>query len=569
MVSMVICNRGYFMAYFLKKVNRNGKVYLSIVNSFYDGDRGHTVHKTHSSYGTGDSLGVDDPISFLQDKVNQLNNERLCNKVSKISSVSPEVYAGYFFIKAILRKLNIEPIMNAYDLSTNFQFKLFDVLSSLVFSRCIYPCSKYKTFNDVIPHLEEDYNFSYDQLLEGLGWIGNRYEHIVEIFTKRTNEVYGINTAVNYFDCTNFYFEIDKEDEDFRKKGPSKENRKDPILGMGLLLDANQIPIGMKLYPGNQSEKPVIRQVISSLKKKNGIDSRIIQVADKGLNCANNIYEALSNHDGYIFSKSCKLLPETEKTWILLDNDYVNVKDKDGNITYKIKECIDDFTYSFKLEDGTLKTFTVPEKRVVTYNYSLAQKQLREIEKLERKARSLCASKAKREEYGECSKYVDFKGKDGSKASAKINQSKIDEDKKLCGYNLLVSSELKASKEDIYRVYHNLWRIEESFRLMKSELDARPVFLRKKHTISGHFLICYLGVLLIRLMQIHELKDEDSYQEICGLFDRFRLVKIQNDYINLYDNPEFANKLERVTNLPIGNAMFTNSQFKKMMNYSI
>lgn len=560
------------MAYFLKKVNRNGKVYLSIVDSFYDGSRGHTVHKTHSSYGTGaqlkEQLGIDDPIAYLQGQVDKLNNERLSQKVSKISSVSPEIYVGHFFIKAILKKLNIEQFMSVYDLTTNFQFKLFDILSSLIFSRCIYPCSKYKTFNEVIPHLEENYNFSYDQLLEGLGWLGNHYEHIVEIFTKNTQAMYGINTSINYFDCTNFYFEIDKED-DFRRKGPSKEKRTDPILGMGLLLDANQIPIGMKLYPGNQSEKPVIREIISDLKKKNGITTRIVQVTDKGLNCANNIYEALVNNDGYIFSKSCKMLPETEKTWIYLDKDYVNVTDQSGNNIYKIKECIDDFTYSIKLEDGTAKSFTVTEKRVVTYNYALAKKQIREIEKMERKAKGLCSSKAKREEYGECSKYVDFKGKDGSKATAKINQKKIDDDKRICGYNMLVTSEVKATKEDIYRVYHNLWRIEESFRLMKSELDARPVFLRKKDTISGHFLICYLGVLLIRLMQIYELNDEDSYQEICEMFEKFRLVKVQNEYVNLYDNPLFANKLENITNLPITNAMLSKKQYEKMMKYTI
>lgn len=557
------------MAYFLKKVNRNGKTYLSIVDSFYDGSRGQTVHKTYRSYGTGDCLGVDDPAAYLKDEVKRLNDERQLQKDAKITDVSPEVFAGHFFIKAILNKLQIEPILRAYDLTTNFRFNLFDILSSLIYSRCICPCSKSKTFYDVIPHLEENYDFSYDQLLEGLEWLGDKYEHIVEIFTKRTQEKYGINTAVNYFDCTNFYFEIDKEDEDFRKKGPSKEKRTDPILGMGLLLDAYQIPIGMKLYPGNQSEKPVIREIISDLKKKNGINTRIVQVADKGLNCANNIYEALVNNDGYIFSKSCKLLPETEKTWVLLENGYVNVTDSNGNPVYKIKECTDDFTYSFKMEDGITKSFTVPEKRVVTYNYSLARKQIREIEKLERKAKGLCASKAKKDEYGECSKYVDFKGKDGSKATAKINQKKIDEDKKLCGYNMLVTSELKASKEEIYRVYHNLWRIEESFRLMKSELDARPVFLRKKGTISGHFLICYLGVLLIRLMQIKELNDENSYQDICDMFDKFKLVKVQNDYISLYDNPEFAKRLEEVTKLPVGNAMFSTKQFKKMMSYSI
>lgn len=560
------------MAYFLKKVNRNGKVYLSIVDSYYDGSRGHTVHKTHSSYGTGEQLvqelGITDPVAYLQEQVDALNANRKKEKTDKITEISPEKFAGHFVIKAILNKLRVEPIINAYDLTTNYHFHLYDVLSSLIFSRCICPCSKYKTFNEVIPHLEDAYNFSYDQLLEGLAWFGDHYEHIVEIFTKLTAEAYGINTSINYFDCTNFYFEIDKEDEE-RRRGPCKENRNDPILGMGLLLDANQIPIGMKLYPGNQSEKPIIREVINQLKKRNGIETRIVQVADKGLNCAKNIYEALRNGDGYIFSKSCRQLPEIEKTWILLTNDYVDIKDANGEPIYKMKECIDDFTYAFKDEEGKTISFTITEKRVVTYNYALARKQIREIEKLERKANELCCSRAKKEEYGECAKYVDFKGKDGSKATAKINQLKIDEDKKLCGYNMIVTSEIKAKKEEIYKVYHNLWRIEESFRIMKSELDARPVYLKKKETIYGHFLICYLGVLLLRLMQIYELKDEDSYQDICNLFANFKLVQIDNRYISLYTAPSFASKLEKITNIPVGNAIFSKKQYEKMMSYKL
>ena len=191
-----------------------------------------------------------------------------------------------------------------------------------------------------------------------MAYFGFNYEKIVEIFTKLTKEKYGINTSFGYFDCTNFYFEIDKEDDD-RKKGPSKENRKEPLLGMGLLLDANQIPIGLKLFPGNESEKPKIREVIRELKTHNEIDGKIVQVADKGLNCARNIYEALLNHYGYIFSKSCKTLPDVEQTWLLLDNDYIDINDNKGSILYRTKECIDTFTYSFSDDDGLRRTFKV------------------------------------------------------------------------------------------------------------------------------------------------------------------------------------------------------------------
>ena len=121
------------------------------------------------------------------------------------------------------------------------------------------------------------------------------------------------------------------------------KKNKGPIVGLGLLLDANQIPIGMKLFPGNQSEKPVIRNVIDELKTRNSVSGRTIQIADKGLNCSENIFHAVKNGDGYIFSKSVKQLPEKEKTWVLLPNDYRDVKTAKGDVLYRIKECIDDY----------------------------------------------------------------------------------------------------------------------------------------------------------------------------------------------------------------------------------
>lgn len=114
------------------------------------------------------------------------------------------------------------------------------------------------------------------------------------------------------------------------------------------MLDANQIPVGMKLFPGNESEKPVIRKIIDDLKTRNSVKGRTIQVADKGLNCSENIFHAVKNGDGYIFSKSVKQLPEIEKTWVLLPNDYREVKNKKGEVLYKIKECVDDFEYKVK-----------------------------------------------------------------------------------------------------------------------------------------------------------------------------------------------------------------------------
>ena len=352
------------------------------------------------------------------------------------------------------------------------------MMSALVYARLVHPCSKSRTYDEVIPKLFESYDFSLNQLYDGLEYIGCEYEKVIEIYNHQIQQKYGFDTAHTYFDCTNFYFEIDRED-DFRKKGPSKENKKEPIVGLGLLLDANQIPIGMKLFPGNESEKPVMRNIIDELKTRNAVKGRTIQIADKGLNCAENIFHAVKNGDGYLFSKSVKQLPEAEKTWVLLPNDYRKVRNSSGELLYKIKECTDDFEYRIKDESaGRYRIIKLREKRIVTYNPKLARKQIQEINKEIEKAKLLKASQAKKSEYGDCAKYVIFSAADkkGNDTDGKIkvtmNDKLIKKSMELAGYNMLVTSETTMTDKEVYEAYHNLWRIEESFRVMKSQLDA-------------------------------------------------------------------------------------------------
>ena len=403
--------------------------------------------------------------------------------------------------------------------------------------------------------------------------MGHEYEKIIEIFNHQVNRKYPLDASTTYFDCTNFYFEIDRED-DFRKKGPSKENKHEPIIGLGLMLDASQIPMGMHLYPGNESEKPVIRQVIKELKERNQITGRTVRVADKGLNCASNIIDALKNNDGYLFSKSVKQLPETEKTWVLLRNDYKRITDSDGRLLYEIKECIDEFPYTYKDEDGKRHTVRVKEKRVATYNPKLAEKKRYEINKLVEKAKVLKASQAKKSEFGECSKYVTFGWADpkgnavDGKVRVTINREAIEKDLRLAGYNLLITSETKMTAGDIYSTYHNLWRIEESFRVMKSYLDARPVYLQKIASIHGHFLVCYLSVLLIRLLQFKVLKNKYCTEKLINFIRGFRLVKLEQDnYVNITPSSEFIKDLAAELGLPITSYFLNESQIKKMLNH--
>ncbi len=568
------------MAYFLKKSNYKKGTYIQIYESFYDPERKYSAHKCYKSLGYIDELKTDkikDPIAYYKEVVNKLNEERnkkLNDKKDKKISISPKKNLGYFPIKNLMDSFKLKPLFNLLQINRNFKFSTLDLLESLVYSRLIYPCSKHKTSVEIFNKLYNNYDISLNQIYSGINFLGQEYQKIIEIFNHKVSEKYMLDTTNTFFDCTNFYFEIDKED-DLRKKGPSKENRKSPIVSMGLLLDSNQIPISMKIFPGNESEKPVIRDVINDMKRKNNIKGKTVQVADKGLNSGTNIYNAIKAKDGYIFSKAVKSLPKKELQWIFINKgDYVDVKDSNGNVLYKYKSCVDDFPYVLRDDNGKIiKSFNAYEKRIVTYNPKLAKKQRREINKEINKAKNLSLSHAKKSEYGDCAKYMIFKSTDNegkntdNKVAVSMNDQLINKHLSLAGYNMLVTSEINMNERKIYDTYHELWRIEETFKVMKSDLDARPVYLQDPYSIKGHFLVCYISVLLLRLLQIKVFKDEYSTNELVDFIKNFKVIEISpRKFINITDSSEFITKLTNKLDLPLNSYYLSSSQIKDIMN---
>ena len=203
-----------------------------------------------------------------------------------------------------------------------------------------------------------------------------------------------------------------------------------------------------------------------------------------------------------------------------------------------------------------------------------SKKQVYEINRQIEKAQALKAGQAKKSEYGDCAKYVTFitADKKGNETNGKVkvvmNEEAIRKNLELAGYNLLVTSETGMNDSEIYATYHNLWRIEESFRIMKSQLDARPVYMQKEETITGHFLICYITVLLTRLLQIKVLGDAPCSEELFDFFHGFKAVKISDKkYINLARKSDFITSLAAKTGLPLSSYFLSESQIKKMLSH--
>ena len=578
------------MAYFLRQDKKKKGIYLQMYDTYWDKEKKQPRSKSIESFGYVNDLVSDeipDPIAHYEKYVSQKNAER---KAALAEDTRPRAFnkqveknIGYFLLHTLLTELGVKETIDLLSSTKRFQFSLFEMISQLIYARVLYPCSKVKTAATVFPRLFNGISVSEDQIYDACAFFGESYKKYIELFNHCYEKYYKRDFGSVFFDCTNYYFEIDLPADD-KQKGPSKENRHNPIIGQALLLDADLVPLAMQMYPGNESEKPYIRKVIEEMKQRYKVSGKTVQVADKGLNCARNIYAAVKEaDDGYIFSKSVhgRNLSETEKKWLLLENSenvYTNYTDSDGKILFRLKSCVDIFTYSFKETDPEtgkeiVTSFEVKEKRVVSYNPSLAKKQKAEILRMAEKATNYTTyKKIAREELGDSAKYVTITTKDKSgkkiKPKAEINQAKIDEDLKYAGYNLMVTSETDLEPLQIYQTYHNLWKIEESFRITKSYLDARPVYVQKKETIYGHFLICYLSLFLLRVLEIKCFKNQINTYDLINFMRDFRIVdKGDGNYVNISSNQAVNEKVKKLTGLTNLDALYlTESEVKKIFD---
>lgn len=581
------------MAYYLRMDKKKKGTYLQMYESFWDKEKKQARSRNVESFGYVEELISDtipDPVSYYKKYVEEKNNVRSASLADKTRprafNSQIEKNIGFFLVSSLLSELNVKETIDVLAAQKRFQFDLYDMIAQLIYARILYPCSKSKTSSAVFPRLYKGVSISEDQLYDGCAFIGESYKKYIELFNHAYEKYYKRDFHNVFFDCTNYYFEIDLPKED-KQKGPSKENKNDPIIGQALLLDADLIPLAMQMYSGNESEKPYIRKIIEEMKGRYKVTGKTVQVADKGLNCARNIYAAvIEADDGYIFSKSIhgRGLSEQEKQWILLENSanvYTDYRDDNGKLLFRLKSCIDTFSYKFKELNSETKeeewtSFQVKEKRIVSYNPSLAKKQKEEIMRMADKAANYTTyKKIAREDLGESAKYIRVTNTDKNgkkiKPVVEIDQAKIDEDIKYAGYNLLVTSELDMDPLQVYRTYHNLWKIEESFRITKSYLDARPVYVQKKETIYGHFLICYLSLFLLRVLEIKCFNNNINTYDLVNFMRDFRVVNKGDDtYINISQNQSVNEKVKTLTGLTNLDALYlTEKEIENIFNYSL
>lgn len=572
------------MAYFLRKTRRkNGDIYYQIYDSYYSAEERKNKNRSVEKLGLLSSLrreGESDSEceQRLRGVVSERERDRSGKQAKQIDDNDELVNYGYFLLEGMVRHLDIRKQIDLLTLGSRIRFSLSDVLFSLADARVIDPCSKWKTFAEVFPLMYEDptKKISLSQMYSGVCFLGTVVQDVVDILNAAIDKRFGRSLDRVYFDCTNYYFEIDCE-SGIKRRGPSKENRTSPIVSMALLLDSDLIPYQMEIFPGNESEKPRLPRALDRIREEKGKESKIIQVADKGLNCAENIRKCGKN-DGYIFSKAPKMMADKDLEWMFDEKGWTDVMDKNGEVSYRYKSVTDVYDYEFKDENGKTVKFTKAEKRVATFNPSLRKKQAIELTRQYDKAMKKTASAQIKEAVGgKNAKMISVDAvskKTGEELEdAQIvlsgNKEKLEHDLKLAGYNILITSEVAMKESEIYDVYHKLWNIERTFRMMKTQLAARPAFASTDDGIRGHFLTCYTSIVLLRLLEKKVFSGQFTVEEIIEYIKKARAFRLSdNDYCNLLKRKDAAisEYIQKRTELPLLNKRLTDSKIKSFFN---
>lgn len=572
------------MAYFLRKTRRkNGDIYYQIYDSYYSAEERKNKNRSVEKLGLLSSLrreGESDSEceQRLRGMVSERERDRSGKQAKQIDDNDELVNYGYFLLEGMVRHLDIRKQIDLLTLGSRIRFSLSDVLFSLADARVIDPCSKWKTFAEVFPLMYEDptKKISLSQMYSGVCFLGTVVQDVVDILNAAIDKRFGRSLDRVYFDCTNYYFEIDCE-SGIKRRGPSKENRTSPIVSMALLLDSDLIPYQMEIFPGNESEKPRLPRALDRIREEKGKESKIIQVADKGLNCAENIRKCGKN-DGYIFSKAPKMMADKDLEWMFDEKGWTDVMDKNGEVSYRYKSVTDVYDYEFKDENGKTVKFTKAEKRVATFNPSLRKKQAIELTRQYDKAMKKTASAQIKEAVGGKNAKMISVGAVSKKTGEELedaqivlsgNKEKLEHDLKLAGYNILITSEVAMKESEIYDVYHKLWNIERTFRMMKTQLAARPAFASTDDGIRGHFLTCYTSIVLLRLLEKKVFSGQFTVEEIIEYIKKARAFRLSdNDYCNLLKRKDAAisEYIQKRTELPLLNKRLTDSKIKSFFN---
>jgi transposase len=600
---------------FLRTITIKGITRLYFYESYYE--NGKTKQKCVENLGRLDELKkqFDDPLSHFKKTAEQRTQEK---RASRTASLNIDLAAsmdtdednlknvGYTVLKELYKQLELDKFWKGIQKKTSIQYDLEAVFRLLVFSRILYPASKMDTFHNKKVYFENFDGFALNDVYKALDLFDQYDEQLQAWIYKHSSAICERDMSVSYFDCTNYYFDIGRSDMDtfgddggpvdkkgnpaeikYRKRGPEKNHRPDPIVEMGLLMDKNGIPLAFDLFPGNESEKLHMRPIINRV--KNQFDSgRVIFVADRGLNTSDNIYFLNGDNkadynprDGYVYGQSVRGADAEFKEWVLKDG-YKTEKftDEDGReLTFIHKSRIHPKTIQVNVtvpgqKKKKKKSVSIDQKQMAYYSEKYARKQKRDREVMIARAKDLIAHPKKYDKVtaagsGAYVQNIAFDKSTGEIVEGRelvLDEAKIAEEEKYDGYYSIVTSELRMSDQEIRDTYRGLARIEETFKISKTEFESRPVFVWTNAHIEGHFATCFTALVLIRLLQA-KLGSRYPIGKTIESLRKYNCTQIDTTLYQFIYYDEILKECGEIFGLELNNRYRTREQIRRLLKY--
>ena len=499
------------------------------------------------------------------------NNKKIIN-----SNINNKFNVGYLFLQKLYNQLKINDICNDIQEKYKFQFDLNEILSYLVYARIIYPSSKLETFKQCQNFIEQP-KFKLHDEYRALSYIAKNMDFIQENLFNNSKDIINRNSNIIYYDCTNYFFEIDNED-DLRKYGISKEHKPNPIVGMGLFMDGDGLPLSFNIYPGNMNEQktliPEESKIVNNFKLEN---TKTILCTDAGLASDEIKKFNIKDNRGFVITQSLKKLKEDYKKQVFdksgwrIPNDLKNIYDLD---TIQNNEELKEKYYNtlfYKIIETETKS--VKQDLIVTfcfkyfdYNRNIRNNQI------ERARKSIENNNVTRKgkNQNDYRRFIDSinstdNGEVAENTSFSINQSIIDEEEKYDGYYALTTN-LIGDINEIFKIVKGRWEIEESFRIMKSDFLARPVNLSRQDRIKAHFMTCFLALFIYRLLE-KKLDNKYTSSQILDTLKNMDVIETKGDgYIPAYVRTNLTDELHEEFKFRTDYEINTYKDFKKIFH---
>jgi len=587
---------------FLKQSKSNGKVYLSFVQSYRQDSK--VKQKTVEKLGYLEDLEkiYPDPISHFKQMAKERSAKETTQKSLELNLLSklPDQAAfrknlGYAVPKSVYALLDLREFFQGKQRQLNVDYNLNSVFSLLVFNRFLFPSSKKQAFESKGTYFES-FDFSLDDVYRALDYYHKYSEEIQRQLHRKVCDLVGRENQFGYYDVTNYYFEIPYEDEDItnetgdvvkkgqRKRGPSKEHRKDPIVQMGLLMDSNGIPMSYNLFSGGESEKKSLVPTVQRVKKDFELE-RIIIVADRGINTSDNTaflsgknHDDMAGNDGYVYGQSILGADQEFRAWVLDPSGYRTDEetDREGNpVQFRHKSRV--YARKIRLKDSKGKRtreMEIYQKQMVYFSEKYAQKQKKERARAIAKARDLIANPGR---YTRVSSFgaagyvnnIRFSKDTGEITDAQVlslNLERIEQEEQYDGYYSIVTSEKHLSDSDIRQIYKGLWEIEESFKIIKSEFSARPVHVQTEAHVDAHFLTCFVALIIMRVLE-QLLEKRFTVRQIRNALIRYSCSYLEQNYYLFDYRDEVIQAAESQFGYDLSRKIMSQAEIKKILKY--